>query len=113
MILVGCKADLRNDPEALERLSEKKLAAITYEQGLKMQKEIKARAYIECSAVEMTHLDELIHTILEIVSPTTRKKRGKNKKLFKKVINVDIVVDNNNTNNNSNDHKEKNVCLVM
>jgi small GTP-binding protein len=113
LILVGCKVDLRNDPESLERLSEKKLAAITYDQGLKMQKEIKAVAYIECSAVEMTRLDELTRTILETVAPTTRQKKGKTKKLYKKFVNIDIVVDKNNKNNKSQQEPKEKNCSLM
>ncbi|CAH1274542.1 RAC1 [Branchiostoma lanceolatum] len=40
IILVGTKLDLRDDKETIEKLREKKLAPITYPQGLAMCKEI-------------------------------------------------------------------------
>ncbi|XP_077389294.1 ras-related C3 botulinum toxin substrate 1b isoform X2 [Festucalex cinctus] len=40
IILVGTKLDLRDDKDTIEKLKEKKLAPITYPQGLAMAKEI-------------------------------------------------------------------------
>lgn len=40
MILVGTKLDLRDDKDTIEKLKEKKLAPITYPQGLALAKEI-------------------------------------------------------------------------
>lgn len=40
IILVGTKLDLRDDKDTIERLKEKKLAPITYPQGLALAKEI-------------------------------------------------------------------------
>lgn len=40
IILVGTKLDLRDDKDTVEKLKEKKLAPITYPQGLAMAKEI-------------------------------------------------------------------------
>jgi len=37
---VGTKLDLRDEKEAIEKLKEKKLAPITYPQGLALAKEI-------------------------------------------------------------------------
>uniref|UniRef100_A0A7N5KEZ9 small monomeric GTPase n=2 Tax=Caniformia TaxID=379584 RepID=A0A7N5KEZ9_AILME len=42
IILVGTKLDLRDDKDTIERLKEKKLAPITYPQGLALAKEIGA-----------------------------------------------------------------------
>jgi len=50
VILVGTKLDLRDDKETIEKLKEKRLAPITYPQGLQMMKEIGAVKYLECSA---------------------------------------------------------------
>jgi Ras-related C3 botulinum toxin substrate 1 len=48
IILVGCKLDLRDDPETIEDLKKhnKDLAPITYKQGLKLMKEIGAVKYL-------------------------------------------------------------------
>lgn len=51
VILVGTKLDLRDDKETVEKLKEKRLAPITYPQGLQMMKEIGAVKYLECSAL--------------------------------------------------------------
>ena len=51
VILVGTKLDLRDDKETIEKLKEKRLAPITYPQGLQMMKEIGAVKYLECSAL--------------------------------------------------------------
>lgn len=40
ILLVGTKLDLRDDKDAIERLRDKKLAPITYPQGLAMAREI-------------------------------------------------------------------------
>lgn len=40
IILVGTKLDLRDDKDTIEKLKEKKLAPITYPQGLALAKEI-------------------------------------------------------------------------
>ena len=51
VILVGTKLDLRGDKETIKKLKEKRLAPITYSQGLEMMKEIGAVKYLECSAL--------------------------------------------------------------
>lgn len=51
ILLVGTKLDLRDDPETMKTLSEKRLAPISYAQGLQMAKEISAVKYLECSAL--------------------------------------------------------------
>ena len=48
---MGTKLDLRDDKETIEKLRERRLAPITYPQGLQMQKEISAVKYFECSAL--------------------------------------------------------------
>lgn len=44
ILLVGTKLDLRDDKDTIERLRDKKLAPITYPQGLAMAREIGERA---------------------------------------------------------------------
>merc|ERR1712004_347712 len=51
IILVGTKVDLREDKESIEKLKEKRLAPITYPQGLSMAKDVGAVKYLECSAL--------------------------------------------------------------
>ncbi|KAI5097815.1 ras-related C3 botulinum toxin substrate 2, partial [Silurus meridionalis] len=77
IILVGTKLDLRDEKETIEKLKEKKLAPITYPQGLALAKEIDAVKYLECSALTQrglkTVFDEAIRAVL-CPQPTKVKK---------------------------------------
>ncbi|GLG95237.1 Ras-related protein Rac1 [Gryllus bimaculatus] len=79
IILVGTKLDLREDKETIEKLKDKKLAPITYPQGLAMAKEIGAVKYLECSALTQkglkTVFDEAIRAVLcPVPAPKPRRK---------------------------------------
>lgn len=88
LLLVGTKLDLREDPATIEKLRERyaisfiipllpyrqtklhgsrRMSAITYQQGLQMQKEIRAVKYLECSALTQKGLknvfDEAIRSV--------------------------------------------------
>uniref|UniRef100_A0A3B3QLS1 small monomeric GTPase n=1 Tax=Paramormyrops kingsleyae TaxID=1676925 RepID=A0A3B3QLS1_9TELE len=56
IILVGTKLDLRDDKDTIERLRDKKLAPITYPQGLAMAREIGESGggggVVECSLLQ-------------------------------------------------------------
>jgi hypothetical protein len=58
-ILVGTKVDLRDERETLERLREKGQTPLTFEQGKTMAKEIRAIAYMECSALTQKGLKQV------------------------------------------------------
>eukprot|EP01104_Vermistella_antarctica_P008622 TRINITY_DN2166_c6_g1_i1.p1 TRINITY_DN2166_c6_g1~~TRINITY_DN2166_c6_g1_i1.p1 ORF type:complete len:220 (+),score=44.78 TRINITY_DN2166_c6_g1_i1:80-661(+) len=79
IILVGTKLDLREDKETIDRLAEKKLAPITYQQGQQMAKEINAVKYLECSALTQKGLknvfDEAIRAVIA-PKPVVKKKKG-------------------------------------
>jgi Ras-related C3 botulinum toxin substrate 1 len=66
--LVGTKVDLRDDRETIERLREKNMYPLTYEQGMSKAREIGAIHYMECSALTQKGLkavfDEVIMTPL-------------------------------------------------
>jgi len=80
IILVGTKLDLREDKETLDRLAEKKLAPISYQQGMQMAKEINAIKYLECSALTQKGLknvfDEAIRAVISPQKPTKKPKKG-------------------------------------
>lgn len=83
IILVGTKLDLRDDKDTIERLRDKKLAPITYPQGLAMAREIGSVKYLECSALTQrglkTVFDEAIRAVL---CPPPVKKPGKKCTMF-------------------------------
>ncbi|KAK6199993.1 ras-domain-containing protein [Scheffersomyces amazonensis] len=58
-ILVGTKVDLRDEPYVLDELAQKSLKPITYEQGVKLAKEVGAIKYLECSAATQVGVKEL------------------------------------------------------
>ncbi|CAD5227069.1 UNVERIFIED_CONTAM: Ras-related C3 botulinum toxin substrate 1, partial [Eudyptes robustus] len=76
ILLVGTKLDLRDDPDTIEKLHERRLAPITYNQGMQMAKDIKAVKYLECSALTQVGLkkvfDEAIRAVL--CPPPVKKK---------------------------------------
>lgn len=77
IILVGTKLDLREDKETIDRLAEKRLAPITYEQGVALGKEIKAVRVLECSALTQkglkTVFDEAIRAVITPKKPEKKK----------------------------------------
>jgi len=58
IILVGTKLDLRDDKDTIERLRDKKLAPITYPQGLAMAREIgESRVLTDLHGIELFILE--------------------------------------------------------
>jgi len=49
--LVGTQIDLREDATTVEKLAKNKQKSISFEQGEKLAKELKAVKYVECSAL--------------------------------------------------------------
>lgn len=62
-LLTDARLDLREDKETIERLREKKMAPITYEQGLAKMKEINAVKYLECSALTQKGLKNVFDEV--------------------------------------------------
>lgn len=79
IILVGTKLDLRDDKETIEKLKEKKLAPITYPQGLQMMKEIGAVKYLECSALTQKGLKQVFDEAIRAVLQPKEKPKKKSK----------------------------------
>ncbi|KAI5449435.1 Rho GTPase [Naganishia albida] len=50
VILVALKCDLRDDPEAGQRLRERGMRMVGYEEGLQVAQRVGATRYLECSA---------------------------------------------------------------
>jgi Ras-related C3 botulinum toxin substrate 1 len=80
LILVGTKLDLREDRDTIERLREKGLAPVNYEQGMAKAKQINSVKYLECSALTQKGLknvfDEAIRAVIAPVINNKKKKGG-------------------------------------
>jgi len=80
IILVGTKLDCREKPEEVARLQEKRLAPVTYPQGLAMSKDVGAVKYLECSALSTKGLknvfDEAIRAVLCPTPKNPKKARS-------------------------------------
>jgi Ras-related C3 botulinum toxin substrate 1 len=78
IILVGTKADLRNDQSMIAQLQAKGLHVISDDEAQQRAKEIGAVKYLECSALTQeglkTVFDEAIRAAL--IKPTKKKSGG-------------------------------------
>jgi len=78
VILVGTKVDLRDDPDTLNKLKDKKLNFITEVQGQSLAKEIGAVKYLECSALTQKGLKNVFdETIRAVLYPPPKPKPKK------------------------------------
>lgn len=50
-LLVGTQVDLRDENSVIEKLTKNRQKPITFEQGERLAKELKAVKYVECSAL--------------------------------------------------------------
>jgi Ras-related C3 botulinum toxin substrate 1 len=76
--LIGTKLDLREDPDTIQKLAQKKMAPISYTQSLQMAREIKAAKYLECSALTQTGLKNVFdEAIRAALSPTNLDRKDK------------------------------------
>jgi len=81
-MVVGTKIDLRDDKDSIARLKERDLAPLSFAQGEQMAKEIKARCYMECSALTGKNLKNVFDEAIQIVlfkdkHKPVKKKGGK------------------------------------
>jgi cell division control protein 42 len=63
---VGTQIDLRDDAATIEKLAKNRQRPITFEQGEKMAKDLKAVKYVECSALTQVSLDGAVFVILSL-----------------------------------------------
>lgn len=64
-ILVGCKVDLRNDPDTIAELKEYKQKPVSAKRGAAVAKRVGAAAYLECSAIEGIQVQDVFHTAVK------------------------------------------------
>jgi len=83
-ILVGTKTDLRNDEDTIKKLQEKGKEPITEKVGKKRAKEIKARLYLECSARDVSSVNEVLRQAIKLVMDPLKAQKKVVEKLAKK-----------------------------
>ncbi|KAI8984662.1 P-loop containing nucleoside triphosphate hydrolase protein [Mycotypha africana] len=65
VLLVGCKADLRQDKMVIESLQKESLTPVTTLQGLQMAKELGFYKYVECSALLGKGVNEVFYSAIK------------------------------------------------
>ncbi|KAI8806855.1 Rho GTPase Rho1 [Cladochytrium replicatum] len=78
IILVGCKQDLRHDPQTLANLARANHRPVSPEQGVEIAQRIGAYRYLECSALHGTGVNEVFEhaTRIALASQKKQKKSG-------------------------------------
>eukprot|EP01117_Protostelium_nocturnum_P016659 TRINITY_DN6650_c1_g1_i2.p1 TRINITY_DN6650_c1_g1~~TRINITY_DN6650_c1_g1_i2.p1 ORF type:complete len:195 (-),score=37.68 TRINITY_DN6650_c1_g1_i2:283-867(-) len=78
IILVGTKVDLREDKETQERLKEKKITSIPFEEAWDLSKELKLDGYVEISSLRHKGIEALLEEICFLLGggKQTRKKKS-------------------------------------
>merc|ERR1711863_128166 len=77
-LLVGTQIDLRDDAATVDKLAKNKQKPISIEQGDKLQKELRAVKYVECSALTQKGLKNVFdEAILAALEPPEQKKGRK------------------------------------
>jgi len=75
-LLVGTQIDLRDDAATIDKLAKNKQKPISIEQGDKLQKELRAVKYVECSALTQNGLKDVFdEAILATFEPENDGKR--------------------------------------
>uniref|UniRef100_A0A8D0E876 Ras homolog family member F, filopodia associated n=1 Tax=Salvator merianae TaxID=96440 RepID=A0A8D0E876_SALMN len=79
IILVGCKTDLRKDKEQLRKLRSSQQEPITYIQGEEACSQIKAQAYLECSAKIRENVETVFKEAAQVALDTIKKTKHQTK----------------------------------
>ena len=75
IILVGMKADLRNDQDTIDKLANKGIKVLTAEDGLALVKQVGAAKLVEISAVKGSGLKELCEAIVQVIMVPSKSRR--------------------------------------
>lgn len=73
LVLCGTKTDLREDPETVANLEAAGEKPISKKNGQKKAKEIKARAYLECSSKDVDSVTQVFQQAVKIVMDKDKK----------------------------------------
>lgn len=75
IVLVGTKLDVRQDEELVLRLKEKLVTPVSIADGLRMQEEIGAVKYMECSALAQSGLDIIFDEAIRAALDSMKTKK--------------------------------------
>jgi len=77
-LLVGTQIDLRDDAATIEKLQKNKQRPLTQEAGEKLQKDLRAVKYVECSALTQVGLKDVFDEALLVgLEPPPVQKPGR------------------------------------
>lgn len=65
-MIVGMKMDLRSDEETIRNLKESNETVITHKEGNELKNNLKAAAYVECSATKYEGVKEVFDTAVQV-----------------------------------------------
>ncbi|TFK13987.1 PR domain zinc finger protein 2 [Platysternon megacephalum] len=80
LILIGCKTDLRKDKEHLRKLMSSEQEPITYNQGEATCQQMKAQAYLECSAKCRENIEDVFKEATNIALNAMKKAKRRKKR---------------------------------
>ncbi|XP_065273721.1 rho-related GTP-binding protein RhoF isoform X2 [Emys orbicularis] len=80
LILIGCKTDLRKDEEHLRKLMSSEQEPITYNQGEATCQQMKAQAYLECSAKCRENIEDVFKEATNIALNAMKKAKRRKKR---------------------------------
>eukprot|EP00051_Salpingoeca_urceolata_P026325 m.476892 g.476892 ORF g.476892 m.476892 type:complete len:199 (+) comp20687_c0_seq1:248-844(+) len=75
-LLVGCKADLRNNPATIEALKKMSQAPVTAAEANAVKEDIAAHAYMECSAKDKSGVREVFAEATKAALNAKKQKKG-------------------------------------
>ncbi|KAK6462574.1 ras-domain-containing protein [Scheffersomyces coipomensis] len=117
IILVGTKIDLRDEPYVLDELAQKNLKPITYDQGIKLAKEVGAVTYLECSAATQIGVKELfdfaIRTALDPPVVNKQESQSKHRSVIPKSNNQSNNQSSSNKSNPKRKVKKAKKCTIL
>lgn len=75
-LLVGCKKDLRNDPNTIQTLKQINQEPVAYNKAMSVATNINAFQYIECSAKSKDNVREVFETATRAALMSKKKAKG-------------------------------------
>ncbi|XP_063015503.1 rho-related GTP-binding protein RhoD [Melospiza melodia melodia] len=77
VLLVGCKTDLRQDQEALQKLKDGRIEPVSRQQGEAMARQVRAVSYMECSARYQDNVGNIFVTACNVAISAARRRQRK------------------------------------